>query len=329
MSCSASSRSPRANSICASLTLASRRVGSSSSTRRSDTSSPAATSCSASEGTSPSKKRSTWAGGAAPTNWATSRPSLKALTAGIPWIWKAREIVGFSSVLTLTSSTFPGLASAARSRAGVSCRQGAHHGAQKSTTTGSSCERSRTAVWNSCSPMSTAMGQGYPRATHQRLSHHSTGPSGPVRARHDSGHPHHLVHRCKPEATRTGVSPRQRNEDVLGDAGSRTLVHAEIVPARSCLVIGPAVGSSSRALRPLGHVPRASAAAAHERQHGGDRDPYDQRNHRRGADVTEPLSHPRAGEIGREAVAHRPQRTGARVVDDEADRRHTVDSRHP
>ena len=45
-------------------------------------------------------------------------------------------ISGFSSTLTLTSRTLPLAARTTFSRMGVSCLQGPHHGAQKSTITG-------------------------------------------------------------------------------------------------------------------------------------------------------------------------------------------------
>ena len=74
----------------------------------------------------------------------TGRPSWKANTAGIDWtpIWPG--ICGWSSMLSLTSLTAPFAARTAFSRIGVSCRQGPHHGAQKSTSTGTSREASIT-----------------------------------------------------------------------------------------------------------------------------------------------------------------------------------------
>ena len=151
--CSASSRSPRAISRRASGTAASARPGSSSSARRRPVSSPSCTSASASEGTRPSKKLSTWAGGTAPTNSSTTLPSLNALTAGMPWIWKAAARLWLASVSSLASATWPSRALVAFSSTGVSWRQGPHHAAQKSTTTGSSRERSRT----SCSKVASVV----------------------------------------------------------------------------------------------------------------------------------------------------------------------------
>ena len=56
-----------------------------------------------------------------------------------------------ASVSSLASSTLPARAAAAFSSAGVSVRQGPHHSAQKSTTTGSSRERSTTRCSKSAS----------------------------------------------------------------------------------------------------------------------------------------------------------------------------------
>ena len=77
-------------------------------------------------------------------NSAATLPSRNALTAGMPWIRNAAASRWLASTSTFASSTFPARAAAARSSAGVSCLQGPHHSAQKSTTTGISLERSST-----------------------------------------------------------------------------------------------------------------------------------------------------------------------------------------
>ena len=77
-------------------------------------------------------------------------PLRKALTAGMPRIPYSIASSWFESTSTLTSARFPARASASRSSTGPSIRQGPHQAAQKSTTTGSSCERSST----SCSKVS-------------------------------------------------------------------------------------------------------------------------------------------------------------------------------
>ena len=146
-SSSASSGFPCVWSIRASGTTASARRGSSSIARRKDCSSPRSTRVSASEGTSESRNRSTAGGGWAPTNSASTCPWRKALTAGMPCTRYSLASRWFESTSTFTSSTFPPRAATARSRRGPSWRQGAHHSAQKSTTTGSSRERSMTADW--------------------------------------------------------------------------------------------------------------------------------------------------------------------------------------
>src|SRR5438132_1287369 len=80
-------------------------------------------------GTSASRNASIFAGGIAPVNSAAMRPSLKALTAGMPRIPKALASVCSLSTSTLTSSTAPSRASTAFSNAGVSVRQGPHQAA--------------------------------------------------------------------------------------------------------------------------------------------------------------------------------------------------------
>ena len=55
----------------------------------------------------------------------------------------------FASTSSLASSIWPPRLETAASRAGPSWRQGPHHSAQKSTTTGTSRERSTTRVANS------------------------------------------------------------------------------------------------------------------------------------------------------------------------------------
>ncbi len=74
----------------------------------------------------------------------TTLRSLIAITAGIDWTWKAAEIRGFSSTFTFASSTEPPVASITSSRMGPSVLQGPHHGAQRSTTTGTCSDRSST-----------------------------------------------------------------------------------------------------------------------------------------------------------------------------------------
>src|SRR6478672_8579905 len=68
---------------------------------------------------------------------------------------------GFSSTLTLTSTTLPSVLSVTFSRIGPIVRHGPHHGAHRSTITGVFIERSRTSVWNVASETSTAMPAGY------------------------------------------------------------------------------------------------------------------------------------------------------------------------
>jgi pimeloyl-ACP methyl ester carboxylesterase len=90
-------------------------------------------------------------GGWAPTNSSTTRPPRKAFTAGMPWMPNPRLSAGLASVSTLARTTWPSRAFASRSSSGVSWRHGPHHSAQKSTTTGTSCERWTTSRSKSCS----------------------------------------------------------------------------------------------------------------------------------------------------------------------------------
>ena len=92
-----------------------------------------------------------------PTNSDATAPSLNALTAGIPWIRNARASCGLASVSTFASSILPARLATALSSIGPSWRHGAHHSAQKSTTTGSCRERSMTAVWKVFSVTSMAI----------------------------------------------------------------------------------------------------------------------------------------------------------------------------
>ena len=75
--------------------------------------------------------------GAAPTFWEASLPSLKSISAGIDRMPSCEAICGFSSTFTLAIFTLPAISFEISSRAGPIMRQGPHHSAQKSTTTGS------------------------------------------------------------------------------------------------------------------------------------------------------------------------------------------------
>ena len=105
--------------------------------------------------TATARRRSaaTCGGGCAPTNSATIWPSLNALTAGMPWMPNAAASCWLASVSSLASATSPSCSFASASSTGVSWRHGPHHSAQKSTTTGISCERSMT----SCSKVASVV----------------------------------------------------------------------------------------------------------------------------------------------------------------------------
>src|SRR5205807_2283821 len=63
-------------------------------------------------------------------------PFLKIINVGIDWMPYLAAVCGFSSTLSLTILTLPPSVPAISSSAGAIIRQGPHHSAQKSTTTG-------------------------------------------------------------------------------------------------------------------------------------------------------------------------------------------------
>src|ERR1700758_5150109 len=75
--------------------------------------------------------------GAAPSFWAAGLPSLNTISIGIDITRNCEAIWGFSSTLSLAILTLPAISVAISSSAGAIMRQGPHHSAQKSTTTGS------------------------------------------------------------------------------------------------------------------------------------------------------------------------------------------------
>ena len=79
-------------------------------------------------------------------NWSTICPLAMAKTAGMDWTAKVSAMRGFSSTLTLASSTLPPVDSTARSNIGPSVVQGPHQGAQRSTTTGTVALRAITSA---------------------------------------------------------------------------------------------------------------------------------------------------------------------------------------
>ena len=82
----------------------------------------------------------------APTNSSTTCPFTNSFTAGMLAMLKAAASSWCSSVLTLASSQRPSACLAKLSSTGPSVRQGAHQGAQKSTSTGVCLLRCNTCV---------------------------------------------------------------------------------------------------------------------------------------------------------------------------------------
>src|SRR5262249_42366305 len=74
--------------------------------------------------------------GAAPIWREAIWPFLKIISVGIDWMPYLAAVCGFSSTLSLTILTLPLSVPAISSSAGAIIRQGPHHSAQKSTTTG-------------------------------------------------------------------------------------------------------------------------------------------------------------------------------------------------
>ena len=97
-----------------------------------------------------SRKAIDLAFGIAPMKPSAGWPLTKAITAGIDWmpIWPG--IAGCSSMFILASLTSPLAFFTAFSRTGVSCLQGPHQGAQKSTSTGWRLDSSITSFMKPC-----------------------------------------------------------------------------------------------------------------------------------------------------------------------------------
>src|SRR5262245_22106941 len=82
---------------------------------------------------------------------------------------------GLWSMLILASTTWPLRSCTRRSRMGVSIRQGAHHAAQKSTITSTSCDRRKTACSKSASCTSKIHGELDVLMLHSHLNQESAG----------------------------------------------------------------------------------------------------------------------------------------------------------
>ena len=101
--------------------------------------------------------------GTAPICWSTTCPPLKTSSVGIERTPKACATSGFSSMLSLATFARPAYAVARASIAGPIMRHGAHHSAQKSTSTGTSAsvtscfqlsfERTTTSLFTSSPPL--------------------------------------------------------------------------------------------------------------------------------------------------------------------------------
>src|SRR6478752_6674228 len=103
--------------------------------------------------------------GAAPTWREAISPPLKIIRVGIDITPYFDAVFGLSSTLSFTILTFSPIAPAISSSAGAIMRQGPHHSAQKSTTTGP-CALSTSASKLASETLPTAM--GIPRFLVQR-----------------------------------------------------------------------------------------------------------------------------------------------------------------
>src|SRR5690242_13425262 len=96
--------------------------------------------------------------GRAPICLPTTVPWSRSTSVGIDWTSNRRLTSGLSSALTLTSLRLPASSPASFSRAGLTIRQGPHHGAHTSTSTGRL--DSSTTSWKSSSFASTIQRSG-------------------------------------------------------------------------------------------------------------------------------------------------------------------------
>src|ERR1700729_2653294 len=103
--------------------------------------------------------------GAAPTWREAISPPLKIIRVGIDITPYFEAVFGLSSTLSFTILTFSPIAPAISSSAGAIMRQGPHHSAQKSTTTGPSA-LSTWASKSASETLPTAM--GIPRSVGER-----------------------------------------------------------------------------------------------------------------------------------------------------------------
>ncbi len=86
----------------------------------------------------------------APMKPSAGWPLTKAMTAGIDWMPICPAMSGYLSMSIFASFTLPLAARTAFSRTGVSCLQGPHQVAQKSTSTGWCLESSMTSFMKDC-----------------------------------------------------------------------------------------------------------------------------------------------------------------------------------
>src|SRR6201986_4211874 len=113
--------------------------------------------------------------GAAPTWREAISPPLKIIRVGIDITPYFDAVFGLSSTLSFTILTFSPIAPAISSRAGAIMRQGPHHSAQKSTTTGP-WALSTSASKSASETLPTAMGT--PRSVGEKGAGNRAGDHG-------------------------------------------------------------------------------------------------------------------------------------------------------
>ena len=84
-----------------------------------------------------SNRRAISSFGCTPIMRSISRPALSVSRVGMLWALKRAAVAGFSSTLSFATRTRPAISPANSSNIGAIVRQGPHHGAHKSSSTGS------------------------------------------------------------------------------------------------------------------------------------------------------------------------------------------------
>ena len=123
--------------------------------------------------------------GRAPVMFRTSSPSLNSPIIGMPITPYRAATSGVSSTLVFTNLMRPPYCSARASTSGDTMRHGPHHGAQKSTTTGS--EAASTSSAKAVSVSATIKLMPVPTAARRGVFRARRGAAGQARRAHVQG----------------------------------------------------------------------------------------------------------------------------------------------